>query len=157
MTSGSNNPAATAADFARIPIAGILPQRKPYLLVDSLVYCDLERTACRFRVPAAHVMVAAGRLTPSGLVENVAQTCAARIGYVHKYILHQPVTIGYVAALRDMTICRRPRSGETIVTEITVRGEAFGMTLAEATVRGDTDIIATAEIKVALGDKIISD
>lgn len=156
MSSGSDNViSAEPVAFEHIPITEILPQRPPFILVDNLLHYDSVRTVCRFEIRSDHLMVEEGRLSACGLIENIAQACAARIGYVHKYILHRPVALGYIASVRDMNIARLPKIGEIIRTVIEVREEIFGMTLATAEIRSDEELLATAEMKIALSDKTV--
>lgn len=156
MSSGSNNIVSVeSVAFDRIPVGEILPQRPPFVLVDCLLHYDSVRTVCRFEIRPDHLMVEDGRLSACGLIENIAQTCAARIGYIHKYILHLPVALGYIASVRDMNISRLPAVGETIETVVEVREEIFGMTLAGAEIRSGMELLATAEMKIALSDKTV--
>jgi predicted hotdog family 3-hydroxylacyl-ACP dehydratase len=160
MTSGSNPPIPdpqALPPLAAIDVGTLLPQRPPYLLVDRLLHYDEELVRCSFRVPADHLTVDDGHLSPAGVIEHIAQTCAARIGFINRYILHRPVNIGYVAALRDLRLRRLPAVGETLQTEVRVVEDHFGMTLIAARVTsGDTEV-ATGEMKIALTDRTVGD
>jgi predicted hotdog family 3-hydroxylacyl-ACP dehydratase len=94
-----------------------------------------------------------GQLTASGILENMAQSSAARIGYLCRYILHVPVRIGYIGAIRKFRVHRLPAVGETLTTTIFLREDVFGISLSDAVVRVDEEIIAEASLKTALGDK----
>ena len=139
--------------FDQIAIGEILPQREPFLFVDRLVSYDDRETVTSFTVPAEHLLVEDGRLTASGILENMAQSSAARIGYLCKYILHVPVRIGYIGAIRNFRVHRLPAAGETLATTILFREDVFGITLADAVVRVGEEIIAEATLKTALGEK----
>ena len=82
--------------FNDISVSEILPQREPFLFVDRLVHYDERETVTEFRIAADHLLVADGYLTAPGILENMAQSSAARIGYLCKYVLHVPVRIGYI-------------------------------------------------------------
>lgn len=79
--------------------------------------------------------------------------CAARIGYVNKYILHKDLEIGVIAALRNVHIHSLPHIGDTIRTQVDIVEDVFGMTLAKAVITLGEDIIVTAEIKIALREE----
>ena len=85
----------------------------------------------------------------SGLIENIAQTCAARLGYFN-LISGQPVKIGFIGAVSDLHVARTPQTGETLDTTIWVKEEVFGMTLANAEIRACDETIVTANIKIAI-------
>lgn len=158
MTSGSNPPVTPELEvppFEAIDLRELLPQRPPYLLVDRLLDYNTELIRCRLQVTVDHMMVDDGRLSPAGLIEHIAQTCATRIGFINKYILHRPVTIGYVASLRDLRLERLPRVGETIETEVRVLEDCFGMTLITARVTSADEVLATGEMKIALTDRTV--
>ena len=55
--------------------------------------------------------MADGYLTAPGVLENMAQSSAARIGYLCKFILHVPVRVGYIGAIRKFRVYRLPAVG----------------------------------------------
>ena len=134
-------------------IAGILPQREPFVFVDRLVHYDDRETVTAFTVPAEHMLVEDGRLTAPGIMEHMAQSSAARIGYLCKYILHVPVRLGFIGAIRKFRVERLPAVGETLTTTVILREDVFGITLTDVVVRVDDEIIAEAALKTALGEK----
>ena len=127
----------------------ILPQRPPFILIDRLTHYDETVTATRFLIRPDHLFVSDGCLLPTGLIENMAQTCAARLGY-YNLISGLPVKIGFIGAVNNLHIRRTPRVGESLDTTIRVKEEVFGMTLVDAEVRVDEEVIATAEMKIAI-------
>ena len=139
--------------FDKIAIGGILPQREPFLFVDRLAHFDELETVTSFTVPAEHLLVEDGYLTASGILENMAQSSAARIGYLNKYILHIPVRIGFIGAIRKFRVHRLPAVGETLETTILLREDVFGISLTDAVVRIGDEVIAEASLKTALGEK----
>lgn len=127
----------------------LLPQRPPFILIDHLTYYDERETSTRFTVREEGLFVEHGRLLTSGLVENIAQTCAARLGY-YNLISGLPVKIGVIGAVSNLWTRRMPLIGETLETTIRVKEEVFGMTLVDAEVRVMDERIATAEMKIAI-------
>ena len=139
--------------FNDIDIKEILPQREPFLFVDRLVHYDERETVTAFTVPAEHLLVSDGYLTAPGILENMAQSSAARIGYLCKYILHVPVRIGYIGAIRKFRVYRLPAVGETLTTTVILREDVFGISLTDVVVRVGEEIMAEAALKTALGEK----
>ena len=139
--------------FDNISASEILPQREPFVFVDRLVHYDERETVTAFTVPAEHLLVAAGDLTAPGILENMAQSSAARIGYLCKLILHVPVRVGYIGAIRKFRVYRLPAVGETLTTTILFREDVFGISLVDAVVRVGEDLIAEASLKTTLGEK----
>ena len=139
-------------DFTSVNIADLLPQRKPFVMISSLLSCSYERTVTRFLIQEDNVFVEDGRLVPEGLVENIAQSCAARIGFINKYILHKPVSVGYVCALKDFKVQKTPVAGETIETEINLKGEFGTMLMVDAIVKSDGNMLAEGSMVIALDE-----
>ncbi len=140
-------------EIDKIDIHELLPQREPFVMVGRMVYFDMGRCATRTRIAPGNLFVEKGRFTASGIIENIAQTCAARIGYINKYILKKGIQLGFIGAIRNMNLYRSPEAGEEIETEIVTIEEVLGMTLVSAKVTAGEETIAEAEIKIALSDK----
>ena len=130
-------------------ILTLLPQRPPMVMVDRLLHCDPVLTETELTIRPDNIMVEDGHLAEIGLLENVAQTCAARMGYIN-LSSGKEVRVGVIGALRDKEIHARPKVGSTITTRIEVSDEVFGMTLAKAESRCGDTILVSGTIKIAL-------
>ena len=131
-------------------ILELILQRPPMVMVDCLVSCDPVVTVTQFEVKPDGIMVEEGLLMECGLIENIAQTCAVRVGYLNRHS-GQPVRVGVIGALRDMAIHCQPTVGTTVETTIEVTDEVFGMTLANARSQAsDGRMLAEGTIKIAL-------
>lgn len=141
----------TEATLRKIDIRSLLPQRDPFVAVDRLVHYDNREVVTETLVKDDSLFTEDGRLTAAGLMENIAQSCAARIGFRTLYVLGlDKVDIGVIGALRNMEIHALPLVGRTLTTRVTVKEEAFGITLVEATVRSEGKLMAEGEMKIAL-------
>ena len=137
--------------FSKYGILELIPQRPPFVMVDSLIYCDLSITRTQLEVRADNIFNDGGRLSTAGICENIAQTCAARLGYL-SLASGQAVKLGYIGAISNMQVYRTPVTGETLVTEIKVLQEVFNITLVHAVVKCGDELIAETDLKIALGD-----
>lgn len=133
-----------------IDIHTLLPQQEPFVMVDHLIQIDEKRFTTETLVKAENIFVDDGLLSASGLIENIAQTCAARIGFVNKYIMQKGIQIGFIGAVRNLEILSLPKVGQIIMTSVEVVEEVFGMTLANATVTCEGETLVTTEMKIAL-------
>ena len=120
-----------------IDIHELLPQQEPFVMVSRLVHFDGVRTICEMDIQADNIFVEDGHLNASGMIENIAQTCAARIGYVNKYILKKAL----------------PEVGQQITTIVDVIEEVFGMTLASAVIKQGNRTLMTTEMKIAVKEQ----
>lgn len=139
------------SQFSKYDILELLPQRRPFVMIDSLLYCDMAVTRTSLEVREDNIFNDGGHLSTAGICENIAQTCAARLGYL-SLSSGQPVRLGFIGAISNMQMSRTPRTGEVLVTEINVLQEVFNITLVHAIVRSGDEIIAETDLKIALAD-----
>lgn len=131
-------------------VLDLIPQQPPFVFIDRLADCSERITVARLTIRENHPFVASGRLQAPGLLENIAQTCAARIGYVNR-CNHREIKIGVIGAVRNLKLLRFPRVGETLTTRIEVTGEVMALTLVEAAICDEEGkLIATCEMKIAV-------
>ena len=139
--------------FGDIDILELLPQRPPFVMVDHLVDYSETQTTCELTIRKDNVFCENGEFAAAGLIEHIAQTCAARLGYYNKYVLKVGVRLGFIGEVKDLEIVRLPREGETLNTTIVVMQEIFDVTLVNAEVRVGTEVIATTRLKIAQGEQ----
>lgn len=148
MTNDYKHP---SENFLRtIDVHSLLPQQEPFVMIDHLIGYSDEDTVTQTTVMADNIFVENGVFTEGGLMENIAQTCAARIGYNNIYILKKGIQIGVIGEVKGMKIVSYPRVGDVITTRLHVVTELFGMTLASATVTCNGQEVVTSKIKLAV-------
>ena len=134
-----------------LTIEELIPQRPPFVMIDRLVSSDEVYSVTELYIREDNLFVEEGRLSASGLIENIAQTCAARIGYIN--LNHgQTVKIGVIGSISNLNIERTPKVGEKLTTTIKLLEEVFQMTLVEAVIASDNEEIVHANMKIALTD-----
>ena len=134
-----------------IPLNELIPQRPPFVMVDRLLSSDNVYSVTELEVRNDNIFVENERLTASGLIENIAQTCAARIGYINLNS-GQPVKIGVIGSISNLTISRTPKVGEKLTTTIQLLEEVFNVTMVLATIKIGEEEIVSANMKIALTD-----
>ena len=134
-----------------IPLKELIPQRPPFVMIDRLVSSDAVFSVTELEVRPDNLFVDNGRMTAAGLVENIAQTCAARIGYINLNS-GEAVKIGVIGSISNLNITRTPKVGEHLVTTIKLLEEVFQVTLVEAMVKSDDEVLAQCNMKIALTD-----
>lgn len=140
-------------DLRKIPIENLLPQRKPFIMVDCLTEYGPEGAAAEFYITEDNIFTDNGVFSCYGLVENMAQTCAAMIGYYSRYVLGKDVCIGVIGAVRNVRIYGLPEAGRTVTTVIEVVTEVFNVKMVKArTSYSDGTLLAEGTLKIALTD-----
>jgi predicted hotdog family 3-hydroxylacyl-ACP dehydratase len=132
-----------------IDILTLIPQRRPFILVDRLLSYQEDKVETSFAVPKNHIFCESGFLNEAGIIENMAQTCAVRLGYINVYIKHKKVNLGFIGSIRHLEILTLPKINDVLHTEIEILEEVFQLSLVKATVRVNDEIIATGEMKIS--------
>lgn len=119
-------------------------------MVERLTVFSKMAIATETEIHADNLFASNGVLSTAGIMENIAQTCAARIGYVNRYILHRGIQVGVLAAISSMKVMAHPHVGDTITTTVSVLEQLMGIMLAEASVESAGKLLATTRIKLAV-------
>jgi predicted hotdog family 3-hydroxylacyl-ACP dehydratase len=130
-------------------ILSFIPQRPPMVMVDGLVFSDNLKTCSTFTVNASNIFVENGFLKEPGLVENIAQTAAARAGFIAQQ-QNEPVSVGYIGAVKNLEIFSYPKTGEVLTTEITIENQIFEVTILSGKIFCNESIVAHCEMKIFL-------
>lgn len=133
-----------------IDVHDLLPQQEPFIMIGSLIHFDKIQTVTETEVQADNIFVDQNSFSASGLMENIAQTCAVRIGYINKHILKKGIQLGFIGAVRNFEVIDLPQIGDVITTRVEVKEEVFGMILAEAVIMCGDKVLVTSEMKIAV-------
>lgn len=128
-------------------ILEFIPQRPPFVMVDELLFSDESQTGSVFTVPEDNLMVKGGKFQEPGLLENIAQTAAARAGYT-AVENNEPVKLGYIGAVKNFQVFELPPVHAKLLTTVTVTNQIFDVTAITGTVSFENRIIASCEMKI---------
>lgn len=142
----------TNSELLQIDVQELLPQRPPFVMIDRLVYNDETTTVTEFEVKADNLFAEGDLLNPCALVENIAQTCAVRMGYIDHYINKVHVRLGFIGDVKNLSVLRPAKVGELLVTTIEVVQQVMQVTMVRGTVRVGDEPIVTSTMKIALTD-----
>jgi 3-hydroxyacyl-[acyl-carrier-protein] dehydratase len=135
-------------------VFSLIPQKQPIVMVDKLWYNDETTTVSGLEIKENNVFCEDGFLKEPGIIENIAQTAALRVGYLVKLMeqngekVNPP--IGYIGAIKRLVIYKLPKVGSELKTEVVIQQVIFDVTLitGKTTVNGET--IAECEMKIFL-------
>lgn len=128
-------------------ITEYIPQRPPIVMISRLLEAGEKNIRTELDIAEDNVFVEDGRLMAPGLVENIAQTAAARIGYLAKQ-QNVPVPLGFIGAIQHLEILGHPAAATTVQTEIIIGHEVFNATVVKGTVKQDGKLLAQCEMKI---------
>ena len=138
--------------FEDILMDDILPQQPPFRFVDTLLFCDEKNARVALTVGSGHMLMDGEELGAAGLLEHMAQACAARNGYYAKYILHMDVSVGFIGQVKKYMINRLPKRGERLTTSVCIIQDFFKVSMADVEVKSGEEVIASATLKLATAE-----
>ncbi|MDR1887233.1 MAG: pseudouridylate synthase [Prevotellaceae bacterium] len=133
-----------------VDVRELLPQQGEFVMIDRLRYFDETTIVSSMTVVGDNIFVDGDVFTEPGIIENIAQTAAARMGYIGKYIDKSGVKLGFIGEIKNLFIERCPRTGEELTTRIEVTTEIFSTVMIQAKVNAGNDLIAHGSMKIAV-------
>ena len=128
-------------------IQALIPQRPPFVMIDKLLSVTETNTTTGFSIQADNIFVEHDTFKEPGLVENIAQTAAARAGYVSQ-AENKPVLVGYIGAVNNLQVFALPKTGDELITEITTENQIFDVTLISGKITCNGQLIAQCKMKI---------
>lgn len=133
-------------------ITDLIPQRDPIVMIGTLLSADEKGCRSRFTIPPENLFVEDGTLNAAGLVENIAQTAAARMGWLCRQE-NKPVPLGFIGAVQHLEIFGLPKINEEIETGISIKNQIFDVTVIEGEVSTGNRILARCDMKIFISNQ----
>ena len=128
----------------------LIPQRPPMVLVDRFEGIDAEGVSTTgYTVVPAGLFVAGGRMSECGIIEHMAQSAAARIGWCCR-AEGRPVPVGFIGAVSRLELHDLPRTGVHLRTRLRIVQEIGPLSLAEVRTEADGRPLAEGNLKIYL-------
>lgn len=130
----------------------LIPQRPPIVMVDSFYGLKGEYSYSGLTLLPGNIFCSGTRFSECGVIEHIAQSAAARIGYIYTR-RNEPVPIGFIASVDKMTIFALPKAGDTLRTTLKVEQEVLGITMVSAEVFAGETPIAGGLLKIFIKEE----
>lgn len=124
-----------------------IPQRDPMVMIHQLVEASESHAITQLRIEQENIFVENSEFKEPGLIENIAQTAAAHVGYQCS-IKDIPVPVGFIAAVRRLKIFELPKLDAVITTSIRITNQVFDVTVAEGKVEQDGRVCCSCEMRI---------
>lgn len=125
----------------------LIPQKPPFVMIDKLINFTEVSTTTGFFINTENIFVENDLFREPGLIENIAQTAAARAGYI-ACTQKQPVQIGYIGSINNLQIFTLPKTGDQLFTKITIENQVFDVTLISGEINCNNRVIAQCKMKI---------
>lgn len=116
-------------------------------MIDALETCTQENASTSFTVRPDNIFIENGILQEAALVENIAQTAAAHMGYTCQQE-NKPVPVGFIGAVQNLVIHALPTVNDELHTEIVIKNQVFNATIIAGTIVLNGKPIAGCEMKI---------
>jgi len=117
------------------------------VMISKLLSSDESSTRTSLLVTEENIFVEKGLFREPGLMENIAQTAAARAGYMAR-LAGLPVQVGYIGAVKNLVITGLPKTNDEIITEIKIKDQVFDVTIISGTIWCREEVVAQCEMKI---------
>lgn len=130
-------------------ILQLIPQRTPIVMVDKFYGVDGDFSYSGLTVRAENIFCQSGYFAEIGMVEHIAQSAAARVGYIHTQ-KGEPVPLGFIGSVDKFKLYNLPKVGSELYTEIQVMQEIGDVTLISAKTSVADELMAECRMKIFL-------
>jgi len=123
-------------------------------MIDDLITANENIATSNFLIDNKNILAEDNVFSVSGLLENIAQTAAAQVGYLSVQN-NVPVPIGFIGAISKVLVQKLPQVNSKIETIIEVKQEVFNITLIAGEVKQDGELLISCQMKIMIDKKTI--
>jgi 3-hydroxymyristoyl/3-hydroxydecanoyl-(acyl carrier protein) dehydratase len=134
-------------------ITELLPQRYPTVMVDELLSCDEKQAVSRLLISKDNIFLERSSLSPSGMMEAMAQTAAARTGFLLKNnpgSENKKVPVGVIGSIKNFRLYFQPQTGSVALTTVVIEHEVLQATIIKAKVEVDGKVASESNLQIFL-------
>ncbi len=135
----------------KIEINQIIPQSSPMLMIDELLISNDEKTICGLTIKPDNIFVHEEKLKEAGIIENMAQTAAARAGYT-AHENNTPVKTGFIGSIKNLHIYKLPSINSSITTHLKPVSDIGNISVVKTEVQQNDEKIAECSMTIILMD-----
>lgn len=121
-------------------------------MIDCLDNVDDDTISSLFEIPKDSPMIKDGFFQEGGLVENIAQTAAAGVGF-ECISNNKPVVIGFIGSVKNLVTFRLPKPGETLETKVKTVSKIMNATIIKGVVKASGKILLECEMNIFLQEQ----
>jgi predicted hotdog family 3-hydroxylacyl-ACP dehydratase len=128
-----------------------IPQRPPMVMIDTFISCEEKTNCTSFEILKDNIFLKDGYFSEPGIIENIAQTAAAGLGYaIVNGKNNADVPVGVIGAVSNLKINFLPKPGDTIITTVNVVYEVMNASVIYGKVIAGENVLAECEMKIFL-------
>jgi len=129
----------------------LLPQSYPMIMIDTFIISDENKTETLLTVKEKNIFVSEGKFKEAGIIENMAQTAAARAGY-EAFFNNSKVKTGFIGSIKNLNIFTLPKVNKTIQTILTPVTDIGNISVVKTEIKINEKKIAECTMTIILLD-----
>ena len=132
------------------------------VMIDQLLYCEGATAGGTLEIRDDNVFLSNGVMTESGMIEALAQTAAARTGWMMRVGEQEKrrrgeregmdIPVGVIGSIKDFRLFFYPRKGDLVSMEIEVKHEFMNASVIQGRVKVREEVACDLEMKIFLTD-----
>lgn len=133
---------------SRREIINLIPQKEPFVFVDTLFEYTALTGITGFTVPDKNILLEDSKLSECGLIEHMAQSMSLHRGYQGSLSGQTKPKTGFIGVIKTVEIFGLPQVGEKLKTYVEILHEIMNVTSVSARTENENGVvIATSEMK----------
>ncbi|MBX2951341.1 MAG: hypothetical protein KF870_02475 [Leadbetterella sp.] len=132
-----------------ISVAELLPQKYPFVMVDTLIHYTETSIRSGYTIQPADIFAQNGVFLEGGIIEHMAQSVALHTGYQY-FLKNEPAPVGYIGSISNVSVHHLPAVGETLTTRVEILQEFMGITLVAVETFVNDLPVASGKMKTVL-------
>lgn len=130
-------------------IASLIPQRPPIMMVSEYGYEDSDNGWSKLNIAEDNIFLDnEGHIRAEGLLEHIAQTAAAHIGFKH-LLAGEEVGVGFIGDIKRCSINGpMPAAGDSVKTSIKIVSQVGNITMISAETRLNDNVVVSCRMKL---------
>ncbi len=129
-------------------ISKLIPQKEPFVFVDTLFEYTNLTGVTGFTVPERNVLLENNQLSESGLIEHMAQSMSLHRGYQGSLSGQTKPKTGFIGIIKTVEIFDLPEIGDQLKTYVEIIHEVMNVTSVSARTENERgEVIAISEMK----------
>ena len=132
-------------------ILELIPQRPPMVMIDGLVSCDEKQALARLTIREDNIFLNSNGFSASGMMEAMAQTAAARTGYLlknHPESANKKIPVGVIGSIKNFRLYFQPQIDSILNITVEIAHEVLMANIVKGKVEVDGKLAAEAELQI---------
>lgn len=130
-------------------IINYIPHRDPFVMVGNLLEAADNKIVTDFSIEESNILCEKGYFSAAGLIENIAQTCAAGLGFLANE-KGEKQNGGFIGSVSKLKMHQKPAYGKTIKTEIEVVARLENIIMIKGANFSDDKLLLECEMKIVV-------